>query len=414
MDIRFNTYNDFLTEYQTYKLDKCSKCKGVRELIDDDVTVIIENRTLHFPELLILCCNKCGDKCLPEYSKQMIDGAYKSMIEQEQYVGEFVSKSYKKKFEYCQETDYKYDHKDYYNIPGLCYYEEHSIEGFLTPVFFDRKALIYFISVPDFEVDIFSETYGHIGKKDSEGIYVYDWDVPFGFNSNGKLVFWLGDLNYMDTQSQAILKGFNVDSDHLIVDSEFFQAQMNCIFSTPIVEKQILMNKDSFVSNIKKKYSIDLAHLDEECSEHAKNIRRPLVFTEQSVSGVINAFDKVLVEGFNVGQLRALYEALYSEDERDAQYGKWQSIRLIKEILLKLCYGIENAIDVEKLISPLYILHDYRIYLDHLLSMEKQESTKAHIVATLDVQNFGEQEAIYTEEIDRLNKLFQYLALLSK
>lgn len=51
MDIRFNTYNDFLTEYQTYKLDKCSKCKGVRELIDDDVTVIIENRTLHLRAL---------------------------------------------------------------------------------------------------------------------------------------------------------------------------------------------------------------------------------------------------------------------------------------------------------------------------------------------------------------------------
>ena len=108
MDIRFSTYNDFLTEYQTYKLDKCSNCEGVREVIDDDVTVVIENRTLHFPELLVLCCNKCGDKCLPEYSKQIIDGAYKSMIEQEQFVGEFVSKSYKKKFEYCKETDYKY------------------------------------------------------------------------------------------------------------------------------------------------------------------------------------------------------------------------------------------------------------------------------------------------------------------
>ena len=58
------------------------------------------------------------------------------MIEQEQFVGEFVSKSYKKKFEYCKETDYKYDHKDYYNIPGLCYDEEHSTEGFLTPVYF--------------------------------------------------------------------------------------------------------------------------------------------------------------------------------------------------------------------------------------------------------------------------------------
>lgn len=31
---------------------------------------------------------------------------------------------------------------------------------------------------------------------------------------------------------------------------------------------------------------------------------------------------------------------------RDAQYGKWQSIRLIKEILLKLCYELK-IIDVE-------------------------------------------------------------------
>ncbi|MGC5145432.1 hypothetical protein, partial [Escherichia coli] len=75
--------------------------------------------------------------------------------------------------------------------------------------------------------------------------------VPFGFNSNGKLVFWLGDLNYMDEQSQAILKGFNLDSDHLIIDPEFYQAQMNCIFSNPIKEKQILMNKDGFISNVK-------------------------------------------------------------------------------------------------------------------------------------------------------------------
>ena len=97
MDIRFSTYNDFLTEYQTYKLDKCSNCEGVRELIDDDVTVVIENRTLHFPELLVLCCNKCGDKCLPEYSKQIIDGAYKSMIEQEDRKSTRLNSSHSRK-----------------------------------------------------------------------------------------------------------------------------------------------------------------------------------------------------------------------------------------------------------------------------------------------------------------------------
>ena len=246
------------------------------------------------------------------------------------------------------------------------------------------------------------------------GIYQYDWSVPFGFNSNGKLVFWLGDLNYMDAQSQAILKGFNVDSDHLIIDSEFFQAQMNCMFSRPIKEKQILMNKDNFILNVKKKYNIDLTHLEKECSSQTENIGRPLVFTEQSISGVINAFDKVLVEGFDVGQLRELYKTLYTESERDAQYERWQSIRLIKEILLKWCEKLEDTIDVETLVSPLYILHDYRIYLDHLLSEEKQENTKMHIVETLGVQNFEEQEAIYFEEIERLDKLFQYLVLLSK
>ncbi|MGN0351079.1 MAG: hypothetical protein ACI4ES_05450 [Roseburia sp.] len=413
MDFEFHTYSDFLREYEKYPLDKCSKCKGVREIRDDDVTIIIEDRTLHFPQLLVLCCINCGEKCLPEYSKGIIDGAYKAMIEHGQFVGEFVPKNFRKRFDYCQEQDFVYDHKDYYNIPGLCYDEEHSKEGFLTPVYFDRKALIYFISVPDYEVDIFSESYGHICKKDSEGIYVYDWNVPFGFNSNGKLVFWLGDLSSMDAQSQAILKGFNIDSDHLLIESEFYQAQMNCVCSEPIKEKQILINKENFITNIKKKYNIDLTHLSEECSAHARNIQRPLVFTEQSVSGVINAFDKVLVEGFNATQLRALYETVYSECQRDGEYKKWQSIRLIKEILVKFCEGIKGTIDVDALISPLYILHDYRIYLDHLLSVEKQESTKEHIVSTLGVQSFSEQETIYFEEIERLNKLFQYLVLLS-
>jgi len=283
----------------------------------------------------------------------------------------------------------------------------------LTPVYFDRRALIYFISIPDYEVDIFSETYGHLAKKDPEGIYQYDWSIPFGFNSNGKLVLWLGDINYLDNQSQAILKGFNVDSDHLLINSQFYQAQMMCIFSEPIKESQVLSNKDSFIRNIKNKYNIDLAHLNQECILHSKNINRPIVFTEQSVSGVINALDKVLVEGFSVDQLKRLYEVLYSELERDKQYNKWQSIRLIKEVLLKLCEELENAVDVETLISPLYILHDYRIYFDHLLSKDKQEETKKHIVNTLNVEDFSQQEKIYHEEVDRLNKLFQYLVLLS-
>jgi len=413
MGIEFETYDNFIAEYREYHMDRCGKCNAFRELVEEEVTVKIEDKTLHYPELLVFCCTQCGEKCLPMHSKEMIDGCYKNMVEENQLESKFVSRRYRKKFEYCQEQNFLYDHRDYYSVPGLCYDEEHSVEGFLTPVYFDRKALIYFISVPDYEVDIFSESYGHLDKKDPEGIYQFDWSIPFGFNSNGKLVFWLGDINYMDNQSQAILKGFNVDSDHLLTHSQFYQSQMKCVFSEPIIESQILSNKDSFICNIKNKYNIDLSHLNEECILHSKNINRPIVFTEQSVSGVINAFDKVLVEGFNVEQLRQLYEVLYTELKRDKQYKKWQSIRLIKEVLLKFCEELENAVNVETLISPLYILHDYRIYLDHLLSKDKQEETKKHIVSTLNVGDFSQQEKIYHEEVDRLNKLFQYLVLLS-
>ena len=79
----------------------------------------------------------------------------------------------------------------------------------------DRRKLMHVVAHNQFIQSLYNQGI--------PGIYQYDWSVPFGFNSNGKLVFWLGDLNYMDAQSQAILKGFNVDLDHLIIDLEFFQ-----------------------------------------------------------------------------------------------------------------------------------------------------------------------------------------------
>lgn len=414
MRIAYKSYNDFLDEYKCYHMDQCSKCRAVRELTMEKVDIQIEDRIMHFQELLVLSCTSCTDKCLPMHSKQMIDGCYKIMKDQGHYERVQSYRGYRKKFDYCQAQDFIYDHRDYYSIPGLCYDDEHSIEGFLTPVYFHRKALLYFISDPEYVVDIFSETYGYIGKKDSAGVYEYDWTVPFGFNTNGVLVFWLGDLDSMDIHSRTIFKSFNIDSDHLLIDSEFYRAQMNCIFSDPIKEKQILINKENFISNILNRYGIDLKHLDEECKNQAKNIKRPIVFNEQSVSGAINAFDKILVEGISVAQLRLLYEKLYEENFRGKNYVKWQSIRLLKEILKKFCENLEKPIDIEKLISPLYILHDYRIYLDHLLSKEQQAKTKQHIVNTLLANDFSEQEKIYFEEIERLNVLFQYFVLLSK
>lgn len=375
MKIQFNTYADFLKEYQNYHFDKCNNCTGICEVLETEVLCLIEGITLHFPMMFVLRCTKCGNEFLPEHTKQMIDGAYKTAIKENQTRGEFRPKRYKKKFKYCVSQNYDYDHRDYYNIPGLSYDEEHSVEGFLTPVYFDKKALIYFLAIPEYEVSIFSETYGYFAKKDPTGVYSYEWHIPFGFNSQNKLVLWLGDLEGMDDQSKAILKGFNVESDHLLIESEFYQAQMNCIFSEPIIEQRILNNKNYFIKNIKNKYLIDLSHLTEECALHERDVQRPVIFTEQSVSGVINAYDKTLVEGINISQLRTLYELLYVDFERNNEYKRWQSIKLIEAVLVKFGGNILNC-DIAKLMSPLYILHDYRIYLTIFFQWIKKKKQK--------------------------------------
>ena len=85
---------------------------------------------------------------------------------------------------------------------------------------------------------------------------------------------------------------------------------------------------------------------------------------------------------------------MYTEDERNKEYKKWQSIKLLEAILVKLRNELQN-LDISKLMSPLYILHDYRIYFDHLLSIDKREDTKQHILNTLGVSNFESQEDIY-------------------
>ena len=222
---------------------------------------------------------------------------------------------------------------------------------------------------------------------------------------------WLGDISSMDERSRAILKSFNVESDHQLINSEFYQAQMNCIFSEPITESQILIAKRKFIENIKVKYEVDISHLEDECVEYEKNINRPVVFTEKSVSGIINSFDKVLVEGFSVSSLKSLYEKLYTYEERSEGYEKWQSIKFIEALLDK--WISDDQVNVSTLISPLYVLHDYRIYLDHLLSKDKKQQRVDNIIKTLNVRDFSEQELIYHEEIERLNRLFQLLVLLS-
>jgi len=395
----FKTYDDFLEEYQTYHMHSCPKCGMSMELTLTPVLAEICDVKLDFEEIHVLKCTECHFCCLPEYTKEIIGGSYQTAVEREEKMGTFSIKGYRKKFDYCVEQDFLYDHNDFYNIPGLCYDEEHSVEGFLTPVYFTKKVLLYFMQDPDYKVNLGAETYGEFRLKD-------EWSIPFGINRNGKVVFWLGDLSYLDNMTLSIMKPHNVESDHQLVSSEFYAGQMCCIWSQPNKEIHICEQKNKLFKALNKTYGISLFHLNEEIAKQREQYVKPVIITERTIEPTINMLHKVLIEGINMPVLRELY--LKIVDTPDKKYKDWGSIKFYEVLLKNIISSID---DVRNIIAPLYLLNDFRQYYDHLLSEESKESKRQNIIQSLGVKSFNNMQDIYNELLRRFAALFEYLIL---
>lgn len=69
------------------------------------------------------------------------------------------------------------------------------------------------------------------------GGWQYEWSIVFGINENNRVVIFLGDLDQIDKGDRAIhfLKAYNIASDHTLVDTELYRAQLGCEFSEPII-----------------------------------------------------------------------------------------------------------------------------------------------------------------------------------
>jgi len=131
------------------------------------------------------------------------------------------------------ETKFKVDVGDVMRIPGLRR-PWGGFPPFLTPVFFHKEFLVRYFYDPRYLCEFHSETYGTIRAR--------EFDFAFGINPNGKVVAWLGDLEKLPASEQQYLLSENTESDGNIT-SEFYDAQINCIFTSPIREIEIILLK---------------------------------------------------------------------------------------------------------------------------------------------------------------------------
>ncbi|WP_235961146.1 YgiT-type zinc finger protein [Savagea serpentis] len=374
-------------------IDTCPKCSKKVELIFNDYKIKIDEYTIEVKDLPQLECANCSHQVLSSKSKQLIMYLYQECKARNQLGVQTTPKKLNKRYGFCERFNFNYDYRDYENIPGLTGLAN---DGFLTPVFFKKEALIYFMHHPEYELNLFSESYGVFGYKD-------EFEVPFGLNKNDKLILWLVDLEKLDDSTLKYLEIHNVASDHIIMDTSFYDAQLNVIWSEPIIERQIINLRNKAYDLLTSKHGIDLHHLEGEVIKSLEDIEKPILYNENEIKSVISALHKILIEAVNTKALKTYYESVV--DKKEKSYKEWGSIKYYEFLLTQF-----SAKPVRELIAPLYLLNDLRIIFFHLLSSEREEKLKQNVITTLGLTSFNIKE-IYLRLNERLKELFEELTI---
>lgn len=277
-------------------------------------------------------------------------------------------------------------------------------KGFSCPVFFKRNVLNNFFTDDDYELDFFSESYGVIAKKGTDGCQ-YEWKIVFGINKNNKVILFLGDLDQIEPDDPAIywLKSYNEKSDHCIVDTELFRGQMNCIFSDPIIEKRIISLRNAFFKKMKEKYDVELFHLEEEVEKKGDDLQKLINYSKREVKENIITLDGVLNEGIDCEELRKLCMKIVAPVPKNIKDLKTR--KLLQTIIAEKS-GEDAA---RKIVAPLFYLNDLRVCFAHLIPQKEIDEYEANIVSAFGLSDFTEYKKMYDTLIDELYSLYRYL-----
>lgn len=393
-----DTYNINYGLYNTL----CS-CGAYFEMHLENINVSIGEYEIQINECPVMVCEKCGKKHLCPDIPQEIYTTYFEMVKNGHSLCKLTMKA-NIRYEYAEKADFIYDSRDMC-IPGIGVdLDPTHPKGFSCPVFFKRNVLNNFFTDDDYELDFFSESYGAIAKRGTDG-WQYEWKIVFGINKNDKVILFLGDLDQIEPDDPAIywLKSYNEKSDHCIVDTELFRGQMNCIFSEPIMEKRIISLRNAFFKKMKEKYDVELFHLEEEVEKKGDDLQKPINYSKREVKENIITLDGVLNEGIDCEELRKLCMKIVAPVPKNIKDLKTR--KLLQTIIAEKS-GEDAA---RKIVAPLFYLNDLRVCFAHLIPQKEIDEYEANIVSAFGLSDFTEYKKMYDTLIDELYSLYRYL-----
>ena len=293
-----------------------------------------------------------------------------------------------KSYPYASSFNFIYSQIDYEYIPGLT---RPWNEGFLTPVFFNLSILNKYSQHPEYELDLFSESYGSI-RKGSE------WSIEFGINKNNKVLMWLGDIDALPDNEKYYLRSENIDSDHNI-HSEFYDAQIDVKWSDPSKQSALFHYRRDLKELISRKINLDLYMLDGEVSKVIENLHRPIFWEDKHVGPVIESFNRIFVESLNISKVKADVSVVAPAVDLKGK----GSLKVFESWLLNRL-KLESCAEV---MCPFYVLYDFRIITCHLQSEESRTEKLTSINKRLGIPEDNlSNEIIYDSLIDLLSKSY--------
>ena len=343
----------------------------------------------------LLQCPKCHAYDLTPHGRAFLEWVVKKAKTQDADTVNVSRRPQAKRFtSFCKRVEFLYDSVDYEYIPGL--WRPHEA-GFLTPVFFRPEVLLKYGLDDSYSVILASDTYGSIYRKGSGADF--EQSVSFGINQNGKVLMWLGDVDNLLVEEQHYLRAFNVPSDH-DMGSEFFQGQIEAIFTEPSAETALLASRKSFLETVLISRGMKLSRLDKESFDETRRIMRPVAWRKNLLEPVIQGLYKICIENLDAPVLRGELQRNGTQNHTD----NLGSLKLL-QMWLKDIEGIDDA---GKMMTPFFVLNDLRTLSAHLLPDTKGRHLDAYCRERLGV-NGNSLKELYFNLLEKLANSYHEL-----
>jgi hypothetical protein len=157
----------------------------------------------------------------------------------------------------------------------------------------------------------------------------------------------------------------NRPSDHSL-GSEFYDGQIECIFTDPTNEDQLFAARSDFLAAAFARWGAKLAHLDDEVLNLAGTLSRPLHDSAKQRHAVSDLLNKVHLESLDNTKLGQVLADSGIEAKGTGTLKRLQA----------LLESVDDKGQVHDLLSPFYILYDFRVAYSHLGSSSAEDRMK--------------------------------------